>query len=153
MQRTLFDEEHDLFRASFRQFVAQEVLPHNEAWEQAGIVDRELFAKAGELGFLGFARARGARRRRRARLPLQPDPRRGAAVRGGTGAAGLGITLHTDICMPYFLDLTTDEQKARWLPGICSGELITAVAMTEPGAGSDLAGIAPPPGATATTTS
>src|SRR5919112_600351 len=60
----------------------------------------------------------------------------------GVGAAGLGLTLHTDICLPYFLDLTTEDQKARWLPGICSGELITAVAMTEPGTGSDLAGIA-----------
>ncbi len=141
MQRTLFDEEHDLFRASFRQFVAQEVLPHNEAWEQAGIVDRELFAKAGELGFLGFAAPEehggGGVRDFRYNLILGEE-----LQRAGTGAAGLGITLHTDICMPYFLDLTNDEQKARWLPGICSGELITAVAMTEPGAGSDLAGIA-----------
>src|SRR3712207_3607798 len=56
--------------------------------------------------------------------------------------SGLGLTLHTDICLPYFLDLTNDEQKARWLPGICSGELITAIGMTEPGTGSDLAGIA-----------
>ncbi len=141
MQRTLFDEEHDLFRASFRQFVAQEVLPHNEAWEKAGIVDRELFAKAGELGFLGFAAPEehggGGVRDFRYNLILGEE-----LQRAGTGAAGLGITLHTDICMPYFLDLTNDEQKARWLPGICSGELITAVAMTEPGAGSDLAGIA-----------
>ena len=141
MQRTLFDEEHDLFRASFRQFVAQEVLPHNEAWEKAGIVDRELFAKAGELGFLGFAAPEehggGGVRDFRYNLILGEE-----LQRAGTGAAGLGITLHTDICMPYFLDLTTEEQKARWLPGICSGELITAVAMTEPGAGSDLAGIA-----------
>jgi alkylation response protein AidB-like acyl-CoA dehydrogenase len=141
MQRTLFDEEHDLFRASFRQFVAQEVLPHNEAWEQAGIVDRELFAKAGALGFLGFAAPEehggGGVRDFRYNLILGEE-----LQRAGTGAAGLGITLHTDICMPYFLDLTNDEQKARWLPGICSGELVTAVAMTEPGAGSDLAGIA-----------
>jgi alkylation response protein AidB-like acyl-CoA dehydrogenase len=141
MQRTLFDEDHDLFRASFRQFVAQEVLPHNEAWEQAGIVDRELFAKAGALGFLGFAAPEehggGGVRDFRYNLILGEE-----LQRAGTGAAGLGITLHTDICMPYFLDLTNDEQKARWLPGICSGELVTAVAMTEPGAGSDLAGIA-----------
>src|SRR4029079_15762406 len=59
--------------------------------------------------------------------------------RAGVGGAGLGITLHNDICLPYFLSLTNDEQKARWLPGIASGELITAVAMTEPGIGSDLA--------------
>ena len=74
--------------------------------------------------------------------------------RAGTGGAGLGLTLHNDICLPYFLSLTTDEQKARWLPGICSGELITAIAMTEPGIGSDLAvDDAPRPSATATTTS
>jgi alkylation response protein AidB-like acyl-CoA dehydrogenase len=140
MERTLFEEEHELFRASFRQFVAQEVLPHYERWERAGIVDRELFTKAGELGFLGFA---------------APEEYGGGGVRdfrynlilgeelqfAGAAAGGLGLTLNTDICLPYFLDLTNDEQKARWLPGICSGELITAVAMTEPGAGSDLAGI------------
>src|SRR3546814_20442718 len=62
--------------------------------------------------------------------------------RADVGAAGLGWTLHNDICLPYFLTLCTDEQKARWLPGICSGELITAIAMTEPGIGSDLASIA-----------
>jgi alkylation response protein AidB-like acyl-CoA dehydrogenase len=141
MQRTLFDEEHDLFRASVRQFLDKEVVPHYEEWERAGLVDRELFAKAGAAGFLGYA---------------APEEHGGGGVRDfrynlvvieeiaatGVGAAGLGLTLHTDICLPYFLDLTNDDQKARWLPGICSGELITAVAMTEPAIGSDLASMA-----------
>jgi len=141
MKRTLFDPEHDQFRASVRQFLAKEVEPRNEEFERAGIVDRDVFLKAGEAGFLGFA---------------VPEEHGGGGVRdfrynavlgeetqaAGLASAGLGLTLHTDICLPYFLDLTTDEQKQRWLPGIATGELITAVAMTEPGTGSDLAGIA-----------
>jgi alkylation response protein AidB-like acyl-CoA dehydrogenase len=138
MQRTLFEPEHEMFRESVRGFIAKELTPHNEAWERAGLVDREMFAKAGAQGFLGMA---------------VPEEYGGGGVsdfrynqviaeevqHGGVNAAGLGWTLHNDICLPYFLTLTTDEQKARWLPGICSGELITAIAMTEPGIGSDLA--------------
>ena len=138
MQRTLFDDDHELFRDSVRSFIAAELVPHHEAWEAAGIVDRELFKKAGALGFLGMA---------------VPEEHGGGGVadfrynvviaeeiqRAGVNAAGLGWTLHNDICLPYFLTLCTDEQKARWLPGICSGELITAIAMTEPSIGSDLA--------------
>src|SRR5690606_32131295 len=138
MQRTIFEEEHELFRDSVRQFVEKEIVPNVERWEREGIVDRELFLKAGEAGFLGMdapAEHGGGGVR---------DYRYNAIVgeevqRAGCGVAGLGITLHNDICMPYFRDLTNDEQRARWLPGICSGELITAVAMTEPGIGSDLA--------------
>ncbi len=138
MQRTLFDSDHELFRDSVRGFIAKELVPHSEQWEQAGIVDREVFAKAGAQGFLGMA---------------APEEHGGGGVddfrynvviaeeiqQAGVNAAGLGWTLHNDICLPYFLTLCTDEQKARWLPGICSGELITAIAMTEPGIGSDLA--------------
>jgi len=138
VERTLFDDEHDLFRDSVRAFIAKELVPHHEAWEDAGIVDRELFTKAGAHGFLGMS---------------VPEAFGGGGVddfrysvviaeeiqRAGVNAAGLGWTLHNDICLPYFLTLTNDEQKARWLPGICSGELITAIAMTEPGIGSDLA--------------
>jgi alkylation response protein AidB-like acyl-CoA dehydrogenase len=141
MRRTLFEDEHELFRASFRQFVDKEIVPHHERWERDGIVDRELFAKAGASGFLGFAAPEahggGGVRDFRYNLVLGEEVQ-AAAV----GAAGLGITLHTDICLPYFLDMADESQQARWLPGICSGELITAVAMTEPGTGSDLAGIA-----------
>ena len=138
MQRTLFEDEHELFRDSVRAFIAKELVPHHDAWEEAGIVDRELFTKAGAQGFLGMA---------------VPEDLGGGGVndfrynvviaeeiqRAGVNAAGLGWTLHNDICLPYFLTLTTDEQKERWLPGICAGELITAIAMTEPGIGSDLA--------------
>ncbi len=138
MERTLFDADHELFRDSVRGFIRTELVPHHEDWERAGIVDRDVFRKAGALGFLGMA---------------VPEELGGGGVtdfrynvviaeeiqRAGVNAAGLGWTLHNDICLPYFLTLTTDEQKARWLPGICSGELITAIAMTEPGIGSDLA--------------
>jgi alkylation response protein AidB-like acyl-CoA dehydrogenase len=140
MQRTLFDSDHELFRDSVRAFIAKEFVPHSEEWEHAGIVDREVFAKAGAQGFLGIA------------APEEyggggvPDFRYNVVIaeeiqRAGVNAAGLGWTLHNDICLPYFLTMCTDEQKARWIPGICSGELITAIAMTEPGIGSDLAGM------------
>jgi alkylation response protein AidB-like acyl-CoA dehydrogenase len=138
MRRTLFEDEHDLFRASFRQFLDKEVVPHNEAWERAGIVDREVFAKAGAAGFLGMdvAEEHGGGGVRDFRYNLVV----GEEIQfAGVNAAGLGLTLHNDICLPYFRDLADDDQRARWLPGICAGEKITAVAMTEPGIGSDLA--------------
>ncbi len=138
MRRTLFEEEHDLFRASFRRFLDKEVVPHNEEWERAGLMDREVFAKAGAAGFLGMdvpeEHGGGGVRDFRYNLVIGEE-----VQRAGVNAAGLGLTLHNDICLPYFRDLTNDEQKARWLPGICAGEQITAVAMTEPGIGSDLA--------------
>ena len=138
MRRLLFDDEHELFRDSVRRFIASDVAPRNDEWERAGIVDRDLFLGAGKHGFLGMA---------------APSEHGGGGVddfrynliigeevqRAGVNAAGLGWTLHNDICLPYFLSLCNDEQKARWLPGICSGELITAIAMTEPAIGSDLA--------------
>ncbi len=138
MRRTLFAEEHDQFRSSVRTFVEKEVVPSFIEWEAAGIVPRELFTTAGAAGFLGMD------------VPEQyggggVDDFRFNLILGeelayaGTGGAGLGLTLHNDICLPYFLSLCTEEQKQRWLPGICSGELITAIAMTEPGIGSDLA--------------
>jgi len=138
MERTLYAAEHDLFRASFRQFVDKEMAPHHLAWEHAGIVDRELFKAAGSHGFLGMA------------IPEEyggggsHDFRYNAVIteetqRAGVAGAGLGISLHNDICLPYFLRYCDDEQRRRWLPGIASGELITAIAMTEPAIGSDLA--------------
>jgi alkylation response protein AidB-like acyl-CoA dehydrogenase len=138
VRRTLFDDEHELFRDSVRRFVAAELAPRNEAWERAGIVDRDMFRSAGKHGFLGMA------------VPTEyggggvDDFRYNLVIgeevqRAGINAAGLGWTLHNDICLPYFLSLGTEEQKARWLPGICSGDVITAIAMTEPGIGSDLA--------------
>jgi alkylation response protein AidB-like acyl-CoA dehydrogenase len=138
MRRTIFEEEHELFRASVRQFVEKEIVPNVERWEHDGLVDRELFTTAGASGFLGMDAPEelggGGVHDYRYNAVLGEE-----VLRAGCGGAGLGLTLHNDICMPYFRDLTNDEQRARWLPGICSGELITAVAMTEPGIGSDLA--------------
>jgi alkylation response protein AidB-like acyl-CoA dehydrogenase len=141
MDRQIFGDEHDMFRDAVRSFIANEMVPHHDRWEREGKVDRDLFRKAGANGFLGMA---------------GPEEHGGGGVddfrynvviseeiqRAGVNAAGLGWTLHNDICLPYFLSLCTEEQAARWLPGICSGELITAIAMTEPGTGSDLASIA-----------
>ena len=138
MRRDLFEEEHEALRASVRAWLDKEVVPHHLEWEQAGIVPHELFAAAGRHGFLGMA------------IPEQyggggVDDFRYNLVIGeevqaaGVGGAGLGLTLHNDICLPYFLRYCTDEQRERWLPGIASGELVTAIAMTEPGIGSDLA--------------
>jgi alkylation response protein AidB-like acyl-CoA dehydrogenase len=140
MDRTLYDEEHALFRESVRAFYDKEVAPHHAEWEAQGLVPHELFTTAGASGLLGMAvpEAHGGG---------GVDDFRFNAIVGeeacyaGLASAGLSITLHNDIVLPYFLDFTTEEQKARWLPGICSGELVTAVAMTEPGTGSDLASI------------
>ncbi|WP_219471396.1 acyl-CoA dehydrogenase family protein [Nonomuraea rhizosphaerae] len=138
MRRDLFDEEHLLFRETVREFMAREVSPHHGQWEKDGIVPREVWKKAGELGMFGFS---------------VPEEYGGAGVTDfrfntvvveeiiGQGASGLGFGLHNDIMAPYLVDLTNDEQRQRWLPGFVSGELITAIAMTEPGAGSDLQGI------------
>jgi alkylation response protein AidB-like acyl-CoA dehydrogenase len=138
VHRTLFDDEHELFRDSVRRFIATEAAPHNDEWERAGLVDRALFTSAGAHGFLGMAappeHGGGGVDDFRYNLVIAEE-----VQRGGINAAGLGWTLHNDICLPYFLSLCTPEQQARWLPGICSGELITAIAMTEPGIGSDLA--------------
>jgi alkylation response protein AidB-like acyl-CoA dehydrogenase len=140
MRRTIFDDVHEDFRASFRTFLEREVIPHYEQWERDGIVPREVFALAGEHGYLGMAipeRHGGAGAEDfRFNLVIGEE-----AQRAGVGGFGLGVTLHNDICLPYFLSYCTEEQRERWLPGIASGELITAIAMTEPGIGSDLAGM------------
>ncbi len=140
MQRTLFSDEHDLFRDSFRRFVEREIAPHHEQWEADGVVPRSLFTAAAASGFLCMGAPEeyggGGVDDFRYNLIISEE-----IQRAGVAGSGLGLTLHNDICLPYFLHLTTDEQKARWLPGMCRGELITAVAMTEPGVGSDLAGM------------
>jgi alkylation response protein AidB-like acyl-CoA dehydrogenase len=141
VRRTIFEEEHDLFRESFRRFLEKHVVPEREKWDRAGVMDHDVFQRAGDAGFLGFAVppefGGGGERDFRYNLVLGEE-----IQAAGVAGPGLGITLHTDICLPYFLDIASDEQKARWLPGIASGELVTAIAMTEPVAGSDLAGIA-----------
>ncbi len=138
MRRTLFDDTHEAFRASFRAFLEREAVPNIAKWDAAGIVDRQLFSVAGAHGFLGMEVPEelggGGVRDFRFNVVIAEE-----VQQADLNAAGLGLTLHNDICLPYFLHLTNDEQRRRWLPGICSGELITAVAMTEPGIGSDLA--------------
>ena len=138
MRRDLFEPEHDMFRDSFRRFLEKEIVPRTEEFEKAGIMDRSIFPKLGAAGFLAME---------------APEEYGGGGVKDfryntviieeiaetAIGGSGLGITLHNDICLPYILHLANEEQKQRWLPGICSGELITAIAMTEPGIGSDLA--------------
>jgi alkylation response protein AidB-like acyl-CoA dehydrogenase len=141
MQRTLYDDEHLAFGESFRSFITKEIAPSYLEWERAGIAPRELYAKAGASGFLGMAipEQYGGGGTHDFRFNAILAEELAAAAIGG---AGLGITLHNDITTPYFTDITNDDQKARWLPGIASGEKITAIAMTEPGTGSDLASIA-----------
>ncbi|WP_411072694.1 acyl-CoA dehydrogenase family protein [Streptomyces sp. cmx-4-25] len=138
MKRRIYTEDHEAFRAVVRTFLEKEVLPHYEQWEKDGIVSREVWLAAGRQGLLGIAvdeeYGGGG----------NPDFRYGAVLaeeftRAGT--PGLALGLHNDIIGPYLTSLATDEQKRRWLPGFCSGETITAIAMTEPGAGSDLQGI------------
>src|ERR1700710_287627 len=141
MRRTLFDDVHEDFRASFRTFLEREVLGEEGRygeWEREGIVPREVFALAGRGGFLGMAvpESHGGAGAEDFRLNLVIGEE---CQRAGVGSFGLGITLHNDICLPYFLSYCNDEQRERWLGGIASGELITAIAMTEPGIGSDLA--------------
>jgi alkylation response protein AidB-like acyl-CoA dehydrogenase len=141
VQRTLFQDVHDDFRASFRTFLAREVVGDEGRygqWERDGIVPREVYAKAGAGGFLGMSvpESYGGAGAKDFRFNLIVGEETQLA---GVGSFGLGITLQNDICLPYFERYCTDSQRARWLPGIASGGLITAIAMTEPGIGSDLA--------------
>lgn len=137
-ERTLFEPEHDLFRESFRAFLERHVAPFHEQWEKDKIVDRGVWLEAGKQGFLGMA------------VPEEfggggvSDFRYNTIVTEEVTAGrynGLGFALHNDVAAPYLIRLGTEEQKRRWLPHFCTGELITAIAMTEPGTGSDLQGI------------
>ncbi|KJS56771.1 acyl-CoA dehydrogenase [Streptomyces rubellomurinus subsp. indigoferus] len=138
MQRDIMTEQHEDFRATVRAFLAKEVLPHYDRWEREGAVDREVWLAAGRQGLLGLAVPEeygggGTSDFRYAAVLAEEFAR--------AGAPGLAIGLHNDIIGPYLISLSTEEQKRRWLPGFCSGELIAAIAMTEPGTGSDLQGI------------
>ncbi|MFD5188690.1 acyl-CoA dehydrogenase family protein [Streptomyces sp. NPDC058357] len=138
MQRQIFTEEHHAFRETVRTFLTKEVLPHYEQWEKDGIVSREAWLAAGRQGLLGLAVPEeyggGGNTDFRYSAVLAEEFTR-------AGTPGLALGLHNDIIGPYLTGLATDEQKRRWLPGFCGGETITAIAMTEPGAGSDLQGI------------
>jgi len=138
MRDNILTEEHQLFKESVNAFLAKEAVPHNEKWEKAGIVDRSIWTKAGELGMLCMD------------MPEQyggmgiKDFRYNALVTEAMvkhQVAGPGFVLQNDVMAPYFETYFTDAQKDKWLAGIVSGEIITAIAMTEPDTGSDLAGI------------
>ncbi|QBM17968.1 acyl-CoA dehydrogenase [Marinobacter sp. JH2] len=135
--RTLFDADLEGFRDSVRKFLEQEAAPYHEQWEKDGQVSRELWSKAGELGFL---------------CPTMPEEYGGVGVDfrysavvmeeiSKAGLSGIGWTLHSDIVAPYILNYGSEEQKQKYLPKLASGEMIGAIAMTEPGAGSDLQGV------------
>ena len=140
MKRTIFESDHELFRETAREFIRREIAPNVTEWESAGRVDKEMFRRAGSAGLLAMA---------------VPEEHGGAGVSdfrfnvviveemmaADAFASGMCITLHNDVVLPYFLELCSEEQKGRWYPGLVSGELMGAIAMTEPGAGSDLAGI------------
>ena len=140
MRRTVFEEEHELFRQSFRAFLDKEVVPHHLEWERAGIVPHELFKIAGRAGFLGISLPEqyggGGVRDFRFNYVMHEE-----VQRAGVNASGLGISLHNDTGIPYLEQLATEEQAGRWFPGLVSGEIVTAIAMTEPGVGSDLAAV------------
>ncbi|WP_405749827.1 acyl-CoA dehydrogenase family protein [Streptomyces sp. NBC_00144] len=138
MERNLFAPEHDAFRATVRRFMAKEVAPHMPEWEAAGMVPRELFKQTAEIGINGLQ---------------VPEAYGGAGMDSflfnvivfeeiGYAAASLGgLQVHLNTVLPYFLEYANDEQKSRWFPGFADGDLVASIAMTEPGTGSDLAGI------------
>ena len=136
--REIFEAEHEAFRQTARSFIEREIAPHHAQWEKDGVVSRDVWLAAGRQGLLGFDVPEeydgGGTVDFRYNMVLAEEMTR-------AGAHGPAFPLHNDIIVPYITSLGTDEQKRRWLPGACSGELITAIAMTEPGAGSDLQGI------------
>ncbi|MDS1270168.1 acyl-CoA dehydrogenase family protein [Lipingzhangella sp. LS1_29] len=138
MRRDLFTPDQELFRETVAKFLHREAVPHHEQWERDGIVPRSVWERAGSVGLLGLG------------IPDEyggsgtTDFRFNTAVTEEVcraGVPGLGFSLQNDIIAPYLVQLTTEEQRQRWLPGFASGELIGAIAMTEPEAGSDLQGI------------
>ncbi|RVE75232.1 hypothetical protein OJAV_G00014750 [Oryzias javanicus] len=135
--RRIFNEDHDIFRQSVRRFFQEEVVPHHKEWEKAGQVSRELWEKAGEQGLLGV---------------MIPEEHGGiggdvfsAAITWEEqmycNCTGPGFTLHSDVVMPYIVNYGSKEQVERFIPNMTAGKCITAIAMTEPGAGSDLQGV------------
>ena len=138
MRRDLFTEDHEAFRELARSFVDKEVVPHYPEWEKGGRMPRDVFRHMGSLGMLGMA------------IPEEyggggtPDYRYNVVMQ--EEAARALVTLSTvrtqlEVILPYFLHYANEEQRTRWFPGLAAGELLTAVAMTEPGTGSDLAGM------------
>ena len=139
-ERTIYNAEHEQFRAAFRQWLDKEIVPHHEKWEADGIVPRDVWLAAGKLGFLGY------------HVPEQyggggvEDYKIGAIMQEEVSETGVigsanGMTLHNDIVLPYYISLANEDQKNRWLPGMVTGEIIGALAITEPNTGSDVAGV------------
>ncbi|MEU8261131.1 acyl-CoA dehydrogenase family protein [Micromonospora sp. NPDC048999] len=138
MEHHLYEPVHEEFRDLCREFLAREAVPHHARWEADGIVDREVWRRAGAAGLLGMDvdEAYGGGGQRDFRFNAVLDEEIVTA-----GCSGLGFGLHNDVVAPYLTELTTGDQRKRWLPRFCTGDLITAIAMSEPGAGSDLAGV------------
>jgi len=139
MRREIFTSEHEAFREMVRSFIAREVTPYHERWERDGVVSRDVWLAAGRAGLLGIdvdeKYGGGGNPDYTFYLIMNEELAR-------AGAHGPGFSVHNDIIGQYLIRLASPEQRERWLPGYCSGEIITAIAMTEPGAGSDLQGIA-----------
>lgn len=137
IKRTVFESEHEMFRDSFRKFLEEEAVPHHHQWEKDGQVSRELWLKAGQHGYLS---------------PTVPEEYGGVGADfrynavvdeeiANFGLSGIGFGLHSDIAVPYLMAYGSEEQKKKYLPGCVNGEIVTAIAMTEPGTGSDLQGV------------
>jgi alkylation response protein AidB-like acyl-CoA dehydrogenase len=138
--RTLYDDEHEAFRDSVRGFLERHAVPHLDRWEQERLIDREVWARAGESGLLGLAvpteLGGGGTDDYRFRCVVSEE-----IARINSGSLQSSFALQDDVFLPYLLGLGTAEQRQRYLPAACAGELIGAIAMTEPGTGSDLQGI------------
>ncbi|MFI2209426.1 acyl-CoA dehydrogenase family protein [Streptomyces sp. NPDC020141] len=138
MKRTVFDEDHEAFRTMIRDFISNEVAPHFDAWEEEGLPPRDLFRRLGALGVMGFGIPEEYGGPGRTSYKYQAVVNEECAY-AGVMLGHYGVS--TSIVLPYLLDLADDAQKKRWLPGVATGDLMLCVAMTEPGTGSDLAGI------------
>jgi long-chain-acyl-CoA dehydrogenase len=141
VRRGLYDADHEAFRASVAAFVQREVAPHVQRWDDEGLTGRDIWRVAGRQGVIGLTApveygGAGVAADYRFRNVVHEELAKAFAA-----SVGSGFSLQDDIAIPYLVDAGTDEQKQRWLPGMCAGELVGAIAMTEPGAGSDLRGI------------
>jgi alkylation response protein AidB-like acyl-CoA dehydrogenase len=140
MKRWLYEADHEAYRETVREFLAREVTPHQHDWDRDRWIDRAVFARAAKAGIyalqIGEQYGGAGERDYRYRMIVCEE-----IARINASSFGLTISLQDDLVLHYLLDLTNDEQKQRWLPGFASGEIIGALAMTEPGAGSDLRGI------------
>ena len=139
MKRTVFNEDHEAFRDTVRDFIAKEVAPVHHEWEDAGHPPRSFYNRLGELGILGIQAPEEYGGGGESSIKYNVVVAEEAAAAGVTFGS---YSVHSNLILPYLLQHATDEQKQRWLPGFCSGDLMFAIAMTEPGTGSDLANIA-----------